>query len=183
MFFSQGGDDGGEVALAGARDDIGRARTVAPHAHVERPVEPERKSARGFVKLHRRHAEIEHDAVGRGAACDRRQIGEAILDELEPAARFLDESGAPCDGVVIAIDADHARARRLQDRARIAAAAERRVDIEAAVADAEPVDGAAGEHGNVTSQSASDSIAVAARHHSRAPSGFAAAAIRVPSSA
>ena len=93
------------------------------------PSSRNRKSARSFVKLHRRHAEVEHDAIGRGTACDRGQIGEAILDELKPAARFLNESGAACDGVVVAIDADHACARRLQNGARIAAAAESRVDI------------------------------------------------------
>ena len=94
--------------------------------------------------------------------------------------RLADESGALRDGRLIAVDADHARVRRLQDRPRIAAAAERRVDIEAAATDAEPVDDAAGEHGNVAGRSASDSVAAAARRHSRAPSGFAAA-IRVPS--
>ena len=71
--------------------------------------------------------------------------------------------------LLVAVDPDHARARRRQDRARITAGAERGVDIDAAVTHAEPRHGAAGEHGNVTGQSASDSIAVAARHHSRAP--------------
>ncbi len=88
-----------------------------------------------------------------------------------PALRST-SAGALRDRALVAVDADHARAGRRQDRARIAAGAERRVDIEAAVTHAEPVDGAAGEHGNVTSQSASDSIAVAARHHSRAPMRF-----------
>ena len=64
-----------------------------------------------------------------------------------------------------------------KDRARIAAGAEGGVDIDAAVADGEELDRAAGEHGNVTGQSASGSrvSAAAARHHSRAPSGVAAA--------
>ena len=121
-------------------------------------------------------------STARAAADDRFQIGEPILDQFEPALRLLDETGAVRDRALIAIDADHARAGRRQDRARIAAGAERRVDVESAVAHAEPFDGAAGEHGNVTSRSASDSVAVAARHHSRAPGGFSAAAIRVPSS-
>ena len=41
--------------------------------------------------------------------------------------------------------------------ARIAAGAEGGVDVDAAVADIEQLDGAAGEHGNVTGRSASDS--------------------------
>ena len=95
--FAQRGDDGGEIALAGARDDVGRARAVAPHAHVERAVEPERKSARGLVELHRRNAEIEHDAVDRRAlaATIDSQIREAILDQLEPACASS-TSAAPC---------------------------------------------------------------------------------------
>ncbi len=38
-------NDIGEIALARAGDDIGRARALAAHAHVERPVEAEGKSA------------------------------------------------------------------------------------------------------------------------------------------
>ena len=57
------------------------------------------------------------------------RLRPTILDELKPAARFLNEGGAPCDGFVVAVDADHACARRLQNSARIAAAAESRVDI------------------------------------------------------
>ena len=83
------------------------------------------------------------------------------------------------DRALIAIDADDAGAGRRQDRLRIAAGAEGGVDVKSAVANAKPFDGAAAEHGNMTSRSASDSVAVAARHSSRAPSGFPAA-IRVP---
>ena len=170
-----------ELALAGARDDVGRARAVTTHAHVERPIEAKRKAARGIVDLHRRDAEVEHDAVDRAAAADDcLQIGEPVLDQIEPALRLLDQACAFGDRALIAIDADDAGAGRRQDRLRIAAGAEGRVDVESAVANAKPFDGAAAEHGNMTSRSASDSVAVAARHSSRAPGGFSAAAIRVP---
>src|SRR5205085_2213576 len=61
------------------------------------------------------------------------------------------------------------------DGARIAAGAEGTVDVDAAVARREVVQKLVCEHGNVPGQSAIDSVsAVAARHHSRAPCGFAA---------
>ena len=67
-----------------------------------------------------------------GRAHDRCKIGKAILKQFEPALRLLDQGRAVRDGALVAVDADHARAGRLQDRARIAAGAERAVDIEAA---------------------------------------------------
>src|SRR6185437_8032894 len=113
------------------------------------------------------------------------QITEAIFDQFEPAPRLFDEIGAARDRALIAVDADHSRARGGKNCARKSAGAERGIDIEAALTDVEPFNGAMDEHGNVTSQSASDSRAAAARHHSRAPSGFggaSAAIIRAPSS-
>src|SRR5215831_17039594 len=68
--LAERGDDGGEIAFAGASDDVSRARAVAPHPHVERAVEPERKTALRLVELHRRHAEIENDTIDRGIAGD-----------------------------------------------------------------------------------------------------------------
>src|SRR3984957_16263038 len=177
--FAQNCDDESKVALSRARDDVGRARAVAAHAHVERPIEAKRKAARGIVDLHRRDADVEHDTVDRGhAADDCLQIGEAVLDQIEPASGLLDQASALGNRALIAIDADDAGARRRQDRLRIAAGAERGIDVKSAVANAKPFDGAAAEHGNMTSRAASDSVA--ARHSSRAPSGFSAAAIGMP---
>ena len=119
-------------------------------------------------------------SIARRAADDCLQIGEPVLDQIEPALGLLDQACALGDRALIAIDADDAGAGRRQDRLRIAAGAEGRVDVKSAVANAKPFDGAAAEHGNMTSRSASDSVAVAARHSSRAPGGFSAAAIRVP---
>ena len=109
--------------------------------------------------LHRRHAEIEHDAVRRRGAGNGVQIREAVFDEFQPAVRGLDQRRALRDGGLIAVDADHARSGRVQDQARVAAGAERRVDIKSAVMDAEPVDGAAAEHGNMTGKATSDRLA------------------------
>ena len=52
MLFTECTDDRGKIAFAGAGNDISRARSLASHAHVERSVEPERKSAGRLVKLH-----------------------------------------------------------------------------------------------------------------------------------
>ena len=56
-------EDVGELRLRSLVDEIGGARPVALHAHVERAVVAEREAALGLVELHRRHADIEHDAV------------------------------------------------------------------------------------------------------------------------
>src|SRR5215831_3594854 len=182
FFFSQSGDDRGEIAFSGLRNDVGGTRPVAAHAHIEWPVETKRESPRRVIKLHRGNAEIEHDAVKAARATrDRLQVGEAVLEQRKPAVHLLGERCALGDGSVVAIDRNHVRVCSLQNRPRITAGAEGRVEIKTTGFDREPFDGVAGEHGNVTSRSASDSIAVAARCHSRAPSGFAAAT-RVPSS-
>ena len=84
--FAQYEQDRREVPLVGVGDDIGGARTVLLHAHVERPVEAEGKSARGLVDLHRGNAEVEHHAIdGSNAVCGqcRREVGEAVLDQRE----------------------------------------------------------------------------------------------------
>ena len=60
----------------------------------------------------------------------------------------------------------------------VAAGAEGAVDIDAAIAHIEKVERGAAEHGNVVGWSASDSgKAVAARHHSRAPSALRPASL------
>ena len=83
--------------------------------------------------------------------------------------------------VVIAIDANDLTICGHENCAAVAAGTEGAVDVDAAGAHIEEFNRAAAEHGNVTSQSASDSArAVAARHHSRAPCG-PSAATREPS--
>ncbi len=122
-------DDGGEVALGGLRHHVGGARPVAAHAHVERAVEAERKAALGLVELHRRDAEIEHDAVDRVVAklprdrCEGWRSGPRTSMSRPPAAST--RSAPARDRALVAIDADDAAIGRRQNRARIAAGAER----------------------------------------------------------
>ena len=173
--LSQRDNDGGEIAFARERHDVGRARTFPPHAHVERSVQPERKSALGLVDLHGRNAEVEHYAVDRGNAVmshKRFEIREAPSGKQEPALRLFNQRSAGRDRAFVAVN---------EHRPRIAAAAECGVEIDAAVAHGEPFLGAARQHRNMASRSASDSRADVARHHFCAPSGFAAAA-RTPDS-
>src|SRR5262249_27782115 len=182
--FAQRRENGRKLALGRRRHDVGRGRPVAAHAHVERTVEAEGKSARRLVELHRGDPEVEDDAVDRvvaAAARDRLQIGEFVLHQSERAGGGAHETGAACDRAWVAVDANDVAVRGREDIASVAAGTEGRVDVDAAGADGEEFDRGAAEHGNVTSQSASDSAsAVAARHHSRAPGG-PSAPTRAPS--
>ena len=107
----------------------------------------EREAALGLVELHRGDAEIEHDAVDRlvpGIARDGVEIGEAVFDQRQPAARLLDQVRAQRDRGLVAVDADHLAVGGRQNGARIAAGAEGAVDIDAAVADIEEIDAPGG---------------------------------------
>ena len=106
---------------------------------------------------------------------DAVERGEALLDQRQSAIGRLHQIGAVRHRALVAVDADDLRIGGREDRAAVAAGAEGAVDIDAAVADVEQLERGPREHGNVTGQSASDSRAIAARHHSRAPSGSSAA--------
>ena len=72
-------------------DEIGRAGSVALHAHVERPVVAERKPALCLVELHRRNPDVEHDAVDAIRAFgdgDGIEIAEMPSDERQTALGF-----------------------------------------------------------------------------------------------
>ncbi len=56
-------DDVGEFGLVGLVDDVGRARPLGAHAHVEGAVVAEGEAALRRVELHRRDADIEHHAA------------------------------------------------------------------------------------------------------------------------
>ena len=122
------------VASSSSRRISAAERPLALHAHVEGRVEAQREAARRLVELHRRNADVEHDAVhGVDAETlgDLVEIAEARLDELKPPAGRSGERGAGPNGRRVAIERDHARAA-VEQRARIAAGAERAVDVEAA---------------------------------------------------
>ena len=109
-------------------------RPLRLHPHVERSVEPERKAARRLVELHRRHSDVEDDPVGRldaEAPGDRVELAEARFREPKPAAGRSRQRGAGANGRRVAVDGDDRRAA-IEKRARIAAGAERGVDIDAA---------------------------------------------------
>ena len=146
-------DDVGEIGLGGPGDDIRRGRTVMSHPHVERAVEAERKTAAGLIDLHRGHPDIHHHAVDgayalRGANLG--EIGEAVLDQGQPAIRSVDEVKTSGDGGAVAIDADHARIGRIENGPAVAARAEGGIDIDPAVAGAEHCDGLGAEHGDMS---------------------------------
>src|SRR5665647_2278845 len=82
-------NDVGEIALVRGCDDVGCARAVATHPHIERAVEAEGKAAFRLVELHRGHADVEHDAVdpvGAALAGDVIEIGKTVFDQREPAS-------------------------------------------------------------------------------------------------
>ena len=134
------------------RDDVGRGRAVMAHPHVERAVEPEREAALGLVELHRGDADVHHDAVDRHQAlrgADLGEIGEAVLDQRQPAGRLIDQIEAAGNGRAVAVDADHAGSRDFEDGPAVAAGPEGGVDIDPAVAGREHLDRLAAEHGDM----------------------------------
>ena len=129
------------------------------------------KPRSGLIELHRRDAEVEQNAVDRlvtEATRDLFEIREAVFGERQPPRGLFDQRIARSDRIAIAIDPDDARAFNVENEARVPARAERAVDGDAALARREEIERLAGEHGNVTSQSASGRVTAAAHHHSRA---------------
>jgi hypothetical protein len=104
----------------------GAARGI--HAHVERARLAEREPALGMIELRRRHAEVGEDAIDLRDAepCENlADVAELAMDQLrgiaEPGLRGR-------QGGRVAVDPDQPPARP-RDRARVAAAADRTVDI------------------------------------------------------
>ena len=129
-------DQIGEFPLGEPRDQIGGARPIPSHPHIERSVMAEREAALGLVDLHRRDAEIERDTRNRtrfGLGDEPFHVAEAAFNDLEPAGVPDGETGAARDRVGIAVDAEHAAVRRGQQRLGVTAGTERAVDVERAV--------------------------------------------------
>src|SRR5690606_35891307 len=98
-------EDAGKIARLEAVDHVGRARTLALHAHVERAVVTERKAALRLVELHRGDAYVEDDAVD--LALGRRvERGEAAMDEPEPPADLRLQHPAGRNRIGVAVDRD-----------------------------------------------------------------------------
>ena len=124
------------VASSSSRKISAAERPLVPHAHIEGRVEAQREAARGFIELHRRNADVEHNSVDRvdaEAPHDLVELAKARFHKLQPTAgRSLERFAGP-DRRGVAIERDHTRAA-FEKRARIAPAAERAIDIEAASA-------------------------------------------------
>ena len=173
-------DDVGEIALGGLRDDVGGARPVprpcacraARRAGRKSRARPRRAASRTRrYRARRRRRRCSRIRARRRSSAEKRSSTSvsrppAASTRSEAAARSRSGRGR-CRCTRQSAAARMAR--------RIAAGAEGAVDIDAAGAHVERFERLPREHGNVAGRSASDSRAVAARHHSRAPSGASAA--------
>jgi hypothetical protein len=129
-------DDVGQHRLLGLVHEVGGARTVLAHAHVEGAVVAEREAALRRIELHRRDADIEHDMIRLRLA----RIPQEGVEIAEPAGHQLETSpGGSNQGLTrgdrgrIAVDGENPQGRiALQQRAGVAAGTERAVDGEAA---------------------------------------------------
>ena len=127
----------GQLALRRARDQIGgRVAAASVHAHVERLVALKTEATAGPVELQRRDAEIGERAVDERHAAivehgvDRAVIGVHELDAIAPRRERFARASASAS-------ASRSRpmtrvAPRFQERARVAAEADRAVDEDAA---------------------------------------------------
>src|SRR4051794_18880656 len=162
--FAEEINDVGEIAFRRARDDVGRSRACLPHPHVERTIEAEREAAAGLVELHRGHPDVHHDAVDAIDALSRAdfgEVGEAIFNERQAASGAGDQLGAALDRSTVAIYGNHPGSRHVEDRAAVAAGTKGRIDIKAAFAWGEVVDGLTAKNGDVRSRAHAPSLPIA----------------------
>ena len=107
-------EDVGELGLGGALTRSAALSPVALHAHVERPVAAEREAALGLVELHRRHADVEHDAVDASSkpasATTRSRSPKRPGTSTSRPFAFSTSAGAAGDRIGIAVDRDDAGA-------------------------------------------------------------------------
>src|SRR5260370_26103830 len=161
--FTEDVDDIGEIGLGCLRDHIRRGRTIMAHSHVERASEAKREAAIGLVELHRRHADVHHDAVDRvGSLCRANfgKIGKPVLDQREPAVRSIDQIEPGHYRWPVAVDADDPGSAGLEDGPAVTASAKGGVDINTAGTGLKHPDRLAAKDGN---------MAFASRIHSPAP--------------
>ncbi len=123
--FAEKIEDARQIARLETVDDIGGRQALLRHAHVERPVEAEGKAALRLVKLHGRHADIQHDAVHLFDMLIHRR--EWRFDQTQAAGELRFERLPVPDRIGIAVEGDDVGAR-FQNRARIAARAKGAID-------------------------------------------------------
>jgi len=144
-------DDVGDVAFVGAVEPFARGHARLAHAHVERAVGLERKTACPLVELHRGDSDVERHAVDSIDAAVgelRIEVAEAALDHFERACAPGFERAARGHRVGIAIDADHMRACGEQ-RPAVPARAERPVDMALTLLRRERGDDLVDQHGDM----------------------------------
>ncbi len=135
--FAEPADQLGQLVLGKLRDEVGGARPILSHAHVERAVEAKREATLGAVELLRGNAEIERDPgdrVGRCRADQLIHVAEAAFDQRQPTGELGGESRTAPHCLGIAVDAEDPATRRGQQPRAVAAAAEGAIDIGFAVA-------------------------------------------------
>ena len=151
---------------------IGGARPLAAHAHVERAVVAEREAAlrphRAASTRRRDRAGCRRPPRGRGRARHARDW----RSDPRPASAALRPASTSAKPPAIALRSRSMPMTRVPPTSRIARVCPPAPNvpsmIDAAIARRQLLEHLAGEHGNMTGQSASDRVAAAARHHSRA---------------
>ena len=132
LFLAQPRDHRGQGAVIGAVDEIGGGFARKAHAHVQRAVFAEGKTARRLCRTGRRKRPDP-------ARCRRWRPANASMRENSPStsvrrpAKCSHQRLAAGDGFGIAVDAQHAAIGGFQNGAGIAAAAESAVNIVRAV--------------------------------------------------
>jgi hypothetical protein len=106
----------------------------AVHAHVERTLGVEAEPARGLVELQRAHAQVQEHAPGRLAGQAIRDLAEVRVLEAHAIAELAEARRRPHERVRILVEGDQAAVGRIaaQDLARMAAEADRPVDVQTA---------------------------------------------------
>ena len=127
LFFTEKTEDADQIADLRTIDDIGRRNAGTRHAHVERAIFLEGKTALGLVDLHGGNADIQHDAIEPALRGMFREIGELRLDEAQPAAIGGNHRLTAGDRGRIAVERDDISAL-IEDCLGIAAGAERAVE-------------------------------------------------------
>jgi hypothetical protein len=126
----------GQLGFLDVAQEIGDARAPAlVHAHVERFITPEAEPPPFRVELHRRDTEVgQHAGRSLDAALAEHAIELAIVgvDQLNAIAESRQGFARDRQSVEIAIQPEHAVRSRLEQRAAVAAEADRTVDEHAA---------------------------------------------------
>src|SRR3974390_645318 len=152
FLLAQGCDDVRELRFVHRVDDVGGRRAFKAHAHVERAIETERKSALGFVELERGDAKIENHALCAAfARFAENPIHLRIAAKCEGQTAFVGQSheAAARNGLRVPFDAKHPAVFRIENGARVTAAAERSLDAVGAITKRKPLDTFPQQNGNV----------------------------------